>query len=417
MKINLLTRTFSSLSVKNFRYFWLGQCVSVMGTWIQRTASIWLAYRLTGSAFLVGLLTAGQFIPILALTLIAGSFSDRFSKKKILIITQSTFLLLGLIMTLLVFFKVIVYGEILLIVIVYGIFQSLDTTARQSYVFELVGQKNLLNGISLNSSIFNLARIIGPGLAGMLIVTVGMTWCFFLDTVSYLAVLTGLFLIHQKNTPVFHHAKTNLIFQIKIGLKYVFSHPDIKLSAWLMLIICSLDFNMNVIAPIYAKTVLHSGAQVYSNILSATGVGSLIGAFLMSYLARLGVKKRMYLTVGIGTSFLQCGMFFIHTYLLSLLVMVGAGFCNMIFLNQSNASFQFDIPNNLRGRIMSVYVLLNQGTTPIGSLYAGGVMDLTSGQFGFPACGLAAIIGMIIILLIQKKTVISWTQRPKTTKV
>ncbi|WP_125604588.1 MFS transporter [Lapidilactobacillus bayanensis] len=411
--MDVLRSTFSSLRSKNFRYFWIGQCVSVMGTWVQRTAQTWLVYEMTKSAFLVGLLSACQFAPILMFTLVAGSLIDRYPKRRILMITQAGFLILGVIMTALVYLKIVQYWQVLLIAVGYGILQSFDTPTRQSFVVELVGHKDLMNGISLNSTVFNLAKIAGPSLAGLLMVKFSVGFCFLVDAISYLAVLLGLFLIKQEHA-VASHSHRRIWNDVKDGLSYVWSHAEIRLSAELMIVICTLNYNNNVIIPIYAKTVLHSGAQVYANLLSATGIGSLIAAFLMSYLARFGLQRNIYLMVGISTAILQALMIFVHSYGLAMIVMVAVGFCNMIFLNQSNASFQFDIPNELRGRVMSVYVLLNQGTTPIGSLYVGGIMDVATGLWGFPACGILALILLVPILLTHQPTVRKWLHSNNT---
>ncbi len=166
-----------------------------------------------------------------------------------------------------------------------------------------------------------------------------------------------------------------------------------------------------------AKTVFHGGAQTYANLLSATGVGSLIAAFLMSYLSRYGMQRNIYLWVGIGTATLQAGMLFVRSYWLAMVVMVLVGFCNMVFLNQSNASFQFNIPGELRGRIMSVYVLLNQGSTPVGSLYVGSVMDVFGGLWGFPSCGFLALILLIPTLLVNRKLVSKWFHQSRADSI
>lgn len=382
----------------------------MMGTWVQRTAQTWLVYQMTGSAFLVGVLSACQFIPILLLTLVAGTMIDRHSKKKILMTTQAGFLVLGIIMTVLVYTKAVQYWQVLLIAIAYGVLQSFDTPTRQSYVVELVGQKDLMNGISLNSTVFNLAKIAGPSLAGILMVKFSLGFCFLVDAVSYLAVLLGLFLIHQPAVVTAVSRQKHLWEDVKEGLAYVWQHPNVRMSAELMIIVCTLNYNNNVIIPIFAKTVLHSGAQTYASLLSATGVGSLVAAFLMSYLSRFGLQRNIYLGVALGTATLQAAMIWVHNYTLAMIAMVAIGFCNMIFLNQSNASFQFSIPNGLRGRVMSVYVLLNQGTTPIGSLFVGGVMDVASGGWGFPACGILALLLLIPILYINRNIIHKWLQ-------
>ncbi|KRM12840.1 major facilitator superfamily permease [Paucilactobacillus suebicus DSM 5007 = KCTC 3549] len=388
-----------------------------MGTWVQRTAQTWLVYQMTQSAFLVGLLSACQFIPILLLTLPAGSIIDRYPKRRILLITQLGFLALGAAMTAIVYLKIVQYWQVLLIAVAYGVLQSFDTPTRQSFVVELVGQKDLMNGISLNSTVFNLAKIAGPSLAGVLMVQFSVGFCFLINTISYIAVLIGILMIHQKEvlaTP----SRKRIVSDVKEGLSYVWNHANIRLSAELMLIVCTLNYNNNVIIPVFAKSVLHSGAQTYANLLSATGVGSLIAAFLMSYMSRFGLQRNIYLIVGVGTAALQSLMLFVHTFTSAAIIMVLVGFCNMIFLNQSNASFQFSIPNELRGRIMSVYVLLNQGSTPIGSIYSGGIMDAFSGMWGFPSCGILALVLLVPVLIGNHKMVGQWlhTERQNNSK-
>ncbi len=223
-----------------------------MGTWIQRTAQTWLVYQMTGSAFLVGVLTACQFVPILLLTLVAGTVIDRYPKKRILLLTQFGFLLLGLAMTVLIYTKLVQYWEILAIAILYGILQSFDTPTRQSYVVELVGQKDLMNGISLNSTLFNMAKIVGPSLAGILMAQFSVGFCFLVNTISYFAVLLGLFLIHQTK-PLASRSRQRMWSDVKYGLSYVWHQPNIRLSAELMLVVSTLNFNNNVIIPIFAK--------------------------------------------------------------------------------------------------------------------------------------------------------------------
>lgn len=334
--MNFFSNTFSSLKVPTFRYFWLGQCVSVMGTWIQRTAQTWLVYQMTKSALLVGILAACQFLPILMFTLVAGTLIDRYPKRRILIITQAGFLLLGIIMTTIVYLGIVQYWMVLLIALGYGVLQSFDTPTRQSFVVELVGHKNLMNGISLNSTVFNLAKIAGPSLAGLLMVQFSVGFCFLVDAISYLAVLLGLFLIKQTNV-VATVSHQRMWADVKDGLHYVWDHAEIRLSAEMMLIVCTLNYNNNVIIPIFAKTVLHSGAQAYANLLSATGIGSLIAAILMSYLSRFGLQRNIYLGVAVGTAALQTLMLVVRAYWPAMFMMVLIGFCNMIFLNQSNA--------------------------------------------------------------------------------
>lgn len=406
----MLKTTFASLKYRNFRYFWIGQCVSLMGTWIQKTALVWLVYTLTKSPLLVGILGVCQFAPMLMFTLFAGVFIDHFPKKNILIMTQSVFMILGFIMTALNFLGIVKYWEILVIITIFGLSQTFDTPARQSFFIELVGKKDVMNGISLNSTIFNLAKIVGPAISGIVMVKLGVTFCFLIDAVSYIAVIFGLIMI--RTDPVVHErVSRHVIQEIKEGLSYIRQNETLVINVLLMTVVCTFAMNTDVIIPVFAKTVLNGGAGVYTGLMSAAGIGSFIAAIVMATAAKNGIRKNVFITAGVATSLMQVLMLFARDFRLAVVMVAVVGFLNLVFLNLCNSIFQINTADGYRGRVMSVYSFLNQGSTPIGNFYSGSVMNVFSGISGFPACGAASIILLIPIIAIKRKTIASWLGR------
>lgn len=399
--------TFISLKYKNFRYFWMGQCVSLIGTWMQRSAQVWLVYTLTKSPLLTGLLGVCQFMPMLLFSLFAGVFVDRFPKKNILIMTQSVFMTLGFTMTILTFTGTVQYWHILVITTLFGLSQTIDMPARQAFFIELVGKKDVMNAISLNSTIFNLARIIGPAISGVVMVKFGPVFCFLIDSVSYIAVIFGLFMIKTEYT-VPQRVRRNVIDEIKGGLQYIRKSETLVINALFMAIICTFAMNNDVIVPVFAKTVLNMGADGYTTLLSAAGVGSLTSAIVMASIAKNGVKKSILVFGAAGTAALQMLMFFARSYPVALLMAACIGFINLAFINVGNSIFQINSSDEYRGRVMSVYAFLNQGSTPIGNFYAGSMMEHFGGLFGFPACGAAAMLCLVSVFAFKRKTILSW---------
>jgi Arabinose efflux permease len=404
---NALKTTFTSLKYKNFRYFWIGQCISLMGTWMQRTAQVWLVYTITKSPLLVGLLGVCQFMPMLLFTLFAGVFVDRFPKRTILILTQTAFMTLGFTMTLLVYLGIVQYWEILVITTLFGLSQTVDMPARQSFFIELVGKKDIMNGISLNSTIFNLAKIVGPALSGIVMVKFGVLFCFLIDAISYIAVIIGLCMIKTENT-VPQRIRRHVVQEITEGLRYIKQNETLVLNSLIMAVVCTFAFNNDVIVPVFAKTVLNQGADVYTGLMSAAGIGSFIAAVAMAAVAKNGIKKNLFIFDAVATTLLQILMIFARNYYLALVMVAILGFVNMSFLNLCNSIFQVNTTSEYRGRVMSVYSFLNQGSTPVGNFYSGSVMDRFGGIAGFPACGAAALILLVPIFALKRKMIVHW---------
>ena len=399
--INKLGNTFSSLKHKNFRYFWIGQCISLMGTWIQRTAQAWLVYSLTKSPFLLGLLGVFQFGPVFIFSLFVGVFIDRFSKKKLLIYTQCIFMVQSLILACLVWTHSANYLNIAVLAVVFGFAQTLDLPIRQSFYVELVGKDDLMNAISLNSTIINLAKVVGPSIAGLLIVRLGITACFFINGISFIPVIYGLCKINVKAN-IINRNHENIIKEIKDGLKYIIKSDVLRFTVILMIIVCIFSANTETIVPVLASAVLKMGAKEYSVLLSAFGVGALCGAIFMTLRSKRGLSKTILIGDSILISIAQILTYFSNQYYIIAILIVFVGFFYLTFLNMSNSTLQINTTNEYRGRIMSIYSLITSGSAPIGNSFAGAVMQGAGANMGYIACGLVTLILVIILLSFTK---------------
>jgi MFS family permease len=399
--------TFSSLKYRDFRLFWFGQCISLTGTWMQRTAQVWLVYTLTKSPFMVGIIGVCQFMPMLLFSLFAGVIVDRFPKKNIIIFTQLMFMAQAAVMTVLTFTKLIKVEHILVLSAVYGMTQTLDMPARQSFFVDLVGRENLMNAVSLNSTIVNLARIVGPAVSGLVMVRYGMVFCFFINAVSFIPVITGIILI-KANGGTLHHVTRRVLPEISEGLRYIAKNETLVIDVLLMAAICTFAMNNDAIIPVFAQTVLGRGANGYTGLLSASGIGSFIAAIFMAYISRRGTHKGILIIAGAATAVLQILTVVTRQYVVCALLIGMIGFVNLAFLNTANSVFQLTSSDEYRGRVMSVYSFLNQGSTPAGNFFAGTVMEYAGGDSGFVSCGAAALLALVAIVAVKRKTITGW---------
>ena len=405
--VSMLGAIFSSLKHRDFRIFWIGQCVSLMGTWMQRTALIWLVYTMTDSPFLVGLVGVAQFLPMLLFTLFAGAVVDRFPKRKILIVTQSLLMLQAFALAMLAFFNSEQYWQLLLLCAFLGITTTIDMPARLSFFADLVGKEDVMNAVSLNSSIVNLARIIGPAVAGIVMMKFGAAVCFLINALSFLAVIYSLTRIETKDS-VAPPQKRNMLEEVKEGLAYIKNDETLYLNAVFLAIVSTFAMNSEVIIPVFAKTVLAMGAGAYTKLLSAAGAGSLAGAVTMASLSKKGVRKWILLVGAAATLSVQVLMAIAWNYALALLFVAMIGFFNLVFLNAGNSIFQVYAPDKYRGRVMSVYSFLTQGSLPVGNFFAGTAMQAFGGWAGYPACGLTAFICLALFMGNKKEVVKGW---------
>ncbi len=418
MKVrNIYKKTFSSLYHKNFRYFWFGQAVSLIGGMIQVTALSWYVYKITNSPFLLGLMGVFEFGPVLLLTLFAGVFIERFPKKKILIFTQSLFMLQSLALALFVYLGYTEYWIFASLAIVAGIGNSLDQPTRQAYVVELVGKGDLPNAISLNSTIFNLARIIGPAVSGLVMKYVGIAECFFINGLSFIPVLWGIFMISAPGNPQKKAPEKKIIQEIKGGVSYAFRNTKIFPTLLIMAVICTFAMNANVILPVFARDVLLGDEGTYSLLMSSLGLGSLLGALFMASVGKDIKSKNFLISTALAIGILQMStLLFLKSVWMIVVLLISTGFLMMCFLNRGNTRIQLNTDDNYRGRVMSIYVLINTGSTPVGNALTGLAMDTLGEKYGFFSNGLVAFVLTLLFFFLYKRYFNKVKVVPKTKK-
>ncbi|TYT23308.1 MFS transporter [Dictyoglomus thermophilum] len=367
-KLNL----FRALRSRNYKLYFSGQAISLIGTWIQSTAMSWLVYRLTNSSVLLGTTAFLSQIPNLFISPFVGVFLDRFSKHKILILTQTLLMFQALILSILTLTNTIQIWHILLLSLVLGIINSIDAPTRQSFVIEMVERpEDLNNAIALNSLLFNVARLIGPTISGFLIALIGEGMCFLINALSYLAVIIALLFMEIKvQIPVISE---NIIKDLKAGFSYAFNFIVVRY----ILIFISLSSIFasiySVLMPIFAKDILHGGPETLGILTGATGAGALIGAIYLAGRSKVkGIENILsysFGTAGIGLLIFSLSRN-IYTSILALFV---TGLSFMLNSVCSNTLIQNVIENHIRGRVMSIYVMFFMGSMPIGS-YIGGLL-------------------------------------------
>ncbi|MDN5301244.1 MAG: hypothetical protein PWQ60_758 [Thermoanaerobacteraceae bacterium] len=277
---------FPALTHRNFRLFWFGQCVSLIGTWMQNIGQAWLVLKITDSSFKLGLVSALQFTPVLLLSLFAGVIVDRLPKRRILIFTQTVLMILALILATLTATGKVSYWHILVLAAILGFVNNIDMPARQSFIVELVGKEHLMNGITLNSTIFNAARLIGPAVAGFVMGFFGIAVCFYLNALSFLAVILGLLMIKiPSETTIVQDSSKNkkpVLENIKEGLTYIKNTPPVFITVILMALISTFSLNFNVLVPVLAKKGFGLTEEGFGFMMSSLGSGALIGSIMLA---------------------------------------------------------------------------------------------------------------------------------------
>jgi MFS family permease len=367
-------RMLAALHHRNFRLFWFGQMISLVGTWMQNVTQGWLVLQITNSPFLLGLVSMLGTLPVLIVSPLGGVLADTFNKRTVVIATQITAMMLAFILATLVLTKQIQYWHIIILASILGVTMSIDAPARQSFVVEMVGKKDLLNAIALNSSVFNLARILGPALAGLIISTIGIVLCFYINGMSYLAVIAGLLMMKGNFSPA-HKKQGSMIRDIRHGFGY--ARRDRRIISLITLVAISSIFIMPyaMLMPVFARDILQVGARGLGVLLAAAGVGALTGALTLAAFSHYKKKGKFILTGSIVFTAATMLFSFSNSFYLSLLLLLFVGW-GMVTQNASiNSLLQSIVPDYLRGRIMSLYVLFFMGMMPFGSLQAGILAD------------------------------------------
>ncbi|WP_138207704.1 MFS transporter [Haloimpatiens lingqiaonensis] len=396
---NKLKYYFPALTHKNFRYFWIGSIVSLIGTWMQNTGQSWLVLTLTNSPFKLSLVNALQFTPVLLFSLFAGAIIDKLPKRKILIFTQSAMMILALILSLLVFTKKVEYWHILILATLLGCANTLDMPTRQSFMIELVGKDNLLNAIALNSSVFNAARLIGPAISGLMIHMLGFTWCFFLNAISFIPLIFGIYRMNVKNSTIKRRSNKNLFKEVKEGLVYISKNPKIYRTIILIGIVGTFIMNYNILIPLQAKMVLNESSKGYGYLMAYMGAGSLISAIFVAASNKSGSKKaRLYFSAfSVSLALILIG--FSKNFTLTGFFLFLAGVFNIIFSTTANSRIQLNSNDEYRGRVMSIYSLVFAGSTPIGSLITGYISNNFGVSITFMVNGIITLLLTLILLL------------------
>lgn len=386
-----LPQTFRALKHRNFRLYWTSNTVSFIGSWMQTIAQGWLVYRLTNSAIALGLVGFAQYLPVLLFGLFGGALADRFSKRDLLLFTQSASLLQALTLAILTSIGLVQVWQIMALAFLLGVIQAFDAPARQAMVMEMVGRDDLTNAIALNSSSFNVARIVGTALGGLLVATIGEAGCFYLNSTSYLAIIGALLRVELPQEA--RNAQGAAVWaQIREGLRYARSNPIILALLGLVSISTIFGFSYTTLMPIFAGDVLQIGPSGYGLLLAGTGVGALGAALLLASRAS-SLRQGRWLTVG---NLLFPSMLLIlassRTVALSWVALVGVGFGLILQNVNVNALLQTIAPEGYRGRVMSLYAMTFTGMVPLGSLQAGAVANAASAP-------IAVAVGSLICLL------------------
>lgn len=393
--------TLSSLWVRNFRLFIFGQAISLCGTWMQTIAVSWLVLQMTHSGTQLGLVVAAQFLPILIFGAWGGVVADRFNKRHILYATQTLAGILALILGLLVISHSVELWMVYVLALCLGLVNAVDNPTRQSFVVEMVGSKNVKNAVTLNSTMVNSARVIGPSIAGILIATVGIGTCFLANAASYIAVLIALYMMRQKELQPAPISKKEP-GQIKAGLKYAWSVPALKITLIMMFIIGTFAYEFPVVFPLFATKVLHGNAGTYSAMMIATGVGAIIGGLYTAGHTTSRENQLVWIAILFGVSILVAAFMPTFTSVICVLVIVGA--LSVLFIALGNTTLQLNSDPTMRGRVMSLWSIAFLGTTPIGGPIIGYISDHSNPRIGLAIGGISALIAGILALHIHSKT-------------
>ena len=394
-------KTFSAFKHRNFRLYFSGQLISFTGTWMTTTAQGWLVYQLTGSKALLGIVAAAASAPMLLFATFGGWIADRYPKRAVVVCTQISSMLLSFAMAALVWTKVVQPWHIIALAVLGGITMAFDMPARQSFVIEMTSREDLMNAISLNSSAFNCARIVGPSIAGLLMAHISIAACFLCDGLSFIPVIAGLLMMRLPKKQNRIASSGGAITQALEGFRYVWMHRRVLTILSLFTVVGIFGWSYSVLMPAFAHDVLHLGANGYGLLMAGSGVGALAAALTVASAGHMLSTRTMALGgVWIFSTALVLFAFTRNLYVdVILLALVGFGL--VLYFSTSNTVLQSIVPDEMRGRVMGIWALIFGGMIPLGSLEAGLMAD----SVGTPAtmasgaliCALAAFVTLHVI--------------------
>jgi len=402
-----LPRGLRALSHRDYRLFWIGQLLSRIGTWMQSVGQAWLVLELTNSPFRLGLISTLQFGPVLLFSFVGGVLSDRVAKRKLILATQIAMMLQAFALSGLVWTGHIEYWHVAVLAAIYGVANSLDMPARQAYVVELVGKPDLLNAIALNSAVFNGARVVGPALAGSLIAAYGVGTAFLINGISFVAVLAALVAMRTDGAP-HPGARATMREEIMQSLRYAGRTPRILLVLALLLFVSLFVINFNVVVPLIARDVFAAGAHGFGLLMACLGVGAVLGAVGVASAGLRRPSMAMVVVAALVASAGVLGLGFVRSFTLAGAILVVTGMAQIVFTSSVNSTVQITVPDAMRGRMMSLYVLVFVGVTPLGAFVTGWLAE----TFGIAtACALGGAGGLFSVAFLAWL----WYRRHATT--
>ena len=395
----LRSRTFVSLHKHyNYRLYFSGQFLSMIGTWLMNAAMAWLVLQMTHSAFAVGILAFWQFGPYAVLGLFGGVISDRLDHRKTLQWTQIALAICSSLIAALTLLHVVVLWEVYMIAAIRGAVLVLNNPSRQAFIFQMVGREELPNAIALNSSVANATRIIGPGLGGLLIAAFGVGICFSIDAISYVAVIIALMLMRiDEILPIERREKPAVLRGIAEGFRYVWRTPTVLLALTMFLFICTLSINFTVLLPLVASDTLHAGAEVFGLLTACFGAGALIGALISASFGRANWRILLISATGFGVGEVMLALQ--HTVIGAVLLLMMTGIFYTLYTSNTNALVQLASPGYLQGRVAGLYSYIFSGSNALGALIAGALAASGGTELAFLVAGgtvlVCAIFGAI----------------------
>ncbi|MDP3770568.1 MAG: MFS transporter [Candidatus Sungbacteria bacterium] len=380
--------TFSSLAIRNYRLYFMGQSISLSGTWMQTIAQSWLVLELTGSGTALGFVTALQFLPVLILGPWGGVVADRFSKRKLLYVTQATAGVLALILGILVATHTVQLWMVYVLAGFLGLVKAVDNPTRQTFVFEMVGGEHLKNAVTLNSMAVNLARVIGPAIAGIVIASIGLALCFILNAASFMAVLVCLYLMHSRELLTAKTVK-RAKGQVREGLNYIWHTPLVRDVLIMVTFIGMFAYEFQVSLALLAKYTFHGNAGTYALLNSAMGIGAIMGGLIVAGRRKSSPKNLMAIAILFGLMMIVVS--FSPNLPFAIAAMVIVGICSISFTSLGNTILQLESSPQMRSRVMAFWSVAFLGSTPIGGPIIGWIGEHIDPRWGIAVGGIVAI--------------------------
>jgi MFS family permease len=376
---------------RNYQLFFGGQLISLIGTWMQSVAESWLVYRLTGSAALLGVTSFATLIPVFLFATIGGAVADRVNRHRIIITTQTLSMVFPLVLAALTLSGHVRVWHVFVLATCLGTVNAFDIPARQAFLVDMVGREDLMNAIALNSSMVNGARVVGPAVAGLLVAAVGEGWCFLLNGLSYIAVITGL-LMMDLPAPRRHPVHHGVFRETADGFRFVLRTAPVHALLVLLGVVSFAGMPYSVLMPVFAESILHGGARGLGLLMAASGLGALGGA--LALVSRLGVRGLgRWVAISAASFGISLMLFSLsRTFWLSAALLVPVGASLIVQMAASNTLIQAMVPDALRGRVMAVYSIMFMGMAPFGALFAGWVAE----RYGAP--GTVALGGLVCLV-------------------